>query len=60
MVELTVELTLKKPLTMIFKGRFSGNGTFLHIPESIMPGCRQFAVTPAMNEQTINTSRLMI
>jgi len=55
-----IELTLKKPLIMIFKGRFSGNGTFLHIPESIMPGCRQFAVTPAMNEQTINIRTLMI
>jgi hypothetical protein len=55
-----VKLTLKKNLTMTFNGRFSGNGTFLHIPESIMPGCRQFAVTPAMNEQTINISRLMI
>jgi hypothetical protein len=55
-----VKLTLKKPLTMSFNGRFSGNGTFLHIPESIMPGCRQFAVTPAMKEQTVNTSRLMI
>jgi len=55
-----VKLTLKKPFTMIFKGRFSGNGTFLHIPESIMPGCRQFAVTPAINEQTINASTLMI
>jgi len=55
-----LKLTLKKTLTMSFNGRFSGNGTFLHIPESIMPGCRQFAVTPAINEQTIYTSRLMI
>jgi hypothetical protein len=46
-----VKPTLKKPLTMIFSGRFSGNGTFLHIPESIMPGCRQFAVTPAMEKK---------
>jgi hypothetical protein len=41
------KLTLKKPLIRILSRIFSGNGTFLQIPESIIPGCRLFTVTPA-------------
>jgi hypothetical protein len=37
---------------MIFSGRFNGNGTLLQIPESIMPGCRLFTVTPAVEKTT--------
>jgi hypothetical protein len=33
---------------MTFSGRFNGNGTFFQIPESIMPGCREFTVIPAV------------
>jgi len=37
---------LKKHFTITFKGQLSGTGTFLQIPLSIKPGCRQLAVTP--------------
>lgn len=29
--------------------KLKGMGTFLHIPESIIPGCKQFTVTPVKN-----------
>jgi hypothetical protein len=51
---------LKKPFIRICSGRFNGNGTFLQIPESIIPGCRQFTVTPAVKEQTVNISRFTV
>ena len=38
--------TLKHVLTINHSGILSGNGTFLQIPESTIPGCKQLAVTP--------------
>jgi hypothetical protein len=47
-------------LIRIFSGRFSGNGTFLQIPESTIPGCREFTVTPAVKKQTVNINRFYV
>lgn len=38
--------TLKHVFTINHSGIFRGNGTFLQMPVSIKPGCKQLAVTP--------------
>lgn len=37
---------LKSTLVNGRRNKLSGKGTFLQIPESIIPGCKQFTVTP--------------
>lgn len=37
---------LKSTLVRGRRNKLSGNGTFLQMPESIIPGCKQFTVIP--------------
>lgn len=46
--------TLKHVFTINHSGIFRGNGTFLQMPVSIKPGCKQLAVTPAIKINKID------